>query len=306
MGKLRKELNGDALWGLPYHISEELINAHEITLVRWVGHWLFMIIMCSGFAVGGFWIWPYLENLNNERAFTKATELNGLMFDVNFGFGLLIALFVWIFLTSAIAMFVVRIIPMPLKGTLFFGQLSDKDESGHQQIAELMGRSDKPDSATELINRWTELNFPKVLKIFLPISVLTALITYHETQMYSVYSEAGYFRSGFFSKETRSWHGVSSVELGCNQTDDGSSLVYKVNFPDKSLRIEDGISINETYWLYNLEKIDKAIESTGAKFERWQWLNRNPLHPKCLRGFYGELGPDGKSRLDKLLRINEF
>lgn len=309
MSKLRDDLNGETLWGLPKDISEELIRAYDLTLFRWLGFWLFMIIMCLGFLVGGFWVWPFLENLANQNAFENATNIGGLMYDVNFGWGLLIGLFVWIFLTNALVTLFVRVMPMPIKAAFFMGLSIGNDDAGYkhdENIKTVMNRADKPSNAKELINRLSEMNYTKSLKILLPIAFFIIFICLRETQAYTIYSAEGYYKSGFFSKESRTWDEARSVELGCNQTDDGGSLVYKVYFLDKSLRLEDKNPVRGTYWLDNLEVIDSRLEAAGAEFKRWRWLKRNPLHPKCLRGFYGELGLEGKGRIDKLLRIDEF
>ena len=312
MGNLRKELNGEPLWGLPEHFSEDLINAYEITAFRWLGHWLFMIIMCLGFAVGGFWLWPYLEQLNIQRAMERTTDLNGLMFDVNFGIGLLIGLFVWIFLTGALSMALVRLAPMPLKGSLFFGVSADLDKTGikrQQNIDALMKGVDRPNSTAELINRLTEPNIKKAFKIFIPIAILTALITYRETYTFSVLSETGHYRSGFFSNSSQSWNEVSSVELGCNHVtgkNRSDDLVYKIKFRQgKALGIDDAIPLQGS-WLENAKKINAKLKENGTQFKRWKWLNRDPLHPKCLAAQQNSYTGVEFNQIVSLLQIGNF
>ena len=54
--KLKEELNGEPLWGLPKRISDELVDSYRLKPIRWLGHWLFIIIMIGGFAGGAiFW-----------------------------------------------------------------------------------------------------------------------------------------------------------------------------------------------------------------------------------------------------------
>ena len=63
MNKLREQLGDETLWGLPKNISDELVDSYQSTLFRWLGFWLFMIVMVGGFAVGAI-IWGKAENLS--------------------------------------------------------------------------------------------------------------------------------------------------------------------------------------------------------------------------------------------------
>lgn len=307
MGKLRNELNGEPLWGLPHHISEELIDAHDITILRSSATWMFIIVMCMGFALGAYKIWPFLERKNFENAVTKSNELGGLMVDTNFGFGLVIALFVWIFMSVLVLQLIVRLAPMPFKGALFFGALKEFSfpRTG-KDLQDIIQYSETATNAERLINWWCSKRIKKWAKVLLPIALLVSLFAHQETKVFSVYTKSGFYKSGLFSSSLQSWEDVTSVELGCNQTDEGGSLIYEIHANGKSFRIGDSTPVNDGFWFDNLEKIDAEIEAAGANFVRWKWLKRDPLHPKCLRGYYGELGPDGKARIDKILRIDEI
>lgn len=310
MGKLRNELGGEALWGLPHNISEELINAHDITLFRWLGHWMFMIVMCAGFAVGGFWIFPYLERLNARRAIEKGNEINALLIHVDTGFGILVALFVWIFLTLNVCLLLIRWLPMPLKGALFFGISQEKSvPTTERDVDELMKHSDRPRNASELINRWAEPGIKKFSKILYPIAVITAFLSYQETKVFSLYSESGFYQSGYFSESFTKWNQVSSIELGCNhvtgknQSDD---LVYKINFKQgASPRMEDAVALQGT-WLESAAEINNILKDYSVNFKRWKWLDRNPLHPKCLSAQKESLTRDEFQQVVDLLQIGHF
>lgn len=310
MGKLRKELGGRALWGLPQAISEELINAHDITLFRWIGHWLFMIVMCTGFAIGGFWVVPYLERLNAQHALQKGLEINALLMHADIGFGILVALFVWIFLTISACLLLIRLLPMPLKGALFFGISQEKSvPTTERDVDELMKTSDTPRNASELINNWAESGIVKSSKILVPIALITAFLCYHETKVFSLYSESGFYKSGYFSKNFSSWEEVSSVELGCNHVtgkNRSDDLVYKINFKQgTSTRMEDAIPI-QGRWLGNAVKINNKLEGQSVYFKRWKWLSRDPLHSKCLTAQKNSRTRSEYSHVVDLLQIGYF
>lgn len=308
MNKLEKELNGKPLWGLPKRISDEIINSYELTIVRVLGPWLYIALMIGGFAVGGYLLWPWLEGQNNSNAIRKAAELGGLMYDVNFGIGLLIALFIWIMGALWLTIVIVRLSPMPIKGALSFSMLADSKlpENNDKKCSEILKEHPRIETASELLNEWADTPIIKLGKFLIPVALFASAVSYREIHTFSVYGNEGFVRSAFFEGENfRPWTDVKTVELGCNQTDDGGSLVYKIRFADgKSIRIEDGIPINNSRWLDNIEQIDTKIASGNAEFKRWSWMNRDPLHPKCLRGYYGEFNDADTKRFKKLLRID--
>jgi len=309
MSNLRKELDGEPLWGLPHFMSEEMITAHDITPVRWLGHCMYLIILCSGFVFGGFWLWPYFEGLNKQNALTKAVELNGLMYDTNYGFSFLVGVLVWIIFSVMFTLLLVRLTPMPIKGSLIFGtQTYSNAYKISKQVDSIMETDHRPRSTSAMLNKLIdyEIKSLNLLTITLPLTLLSIFLLFHETKTFSVYTEDGYFRAGFLSEKFKPWSELDVVELGCNQTDSGGSFVYKVHFSRQSVRVEDGTPILDDDWITTMEKLDSHIEAAGVPFKRWKWLKRDPLAPKCLRGFYGELGPEGKNRLDKLLRLHEF
>ena len=310
MNKLKNELNGEPLWGLPKRISDELVDTHRLSFVRFLGFWMFMFYMVGGFAVGGWYLWPWLENQNNINAQQKAAEVGGLMYDVNFGIGLLIGLFVWIFTSSLLSILTIRLLPMPIKGALSLSMLADTKVPTNNDViaAQIIAENPRIETAGEFLNTWANSSIFKHLKFLLPAILLTAVVTYREIQTFSVYGVEGVTRSAFFAGEKfRPWSEVKTVELGCNQTDDGGSFIYEVQFEDgKSLRIAEKTPVNKTHWLDNLEKIDAEISSGAAEFKRWKWLKRDPLHPKCLRGYYGELNDEDIKRFKKLLHVDSL
>ncbi|MEP3654576.1 MAG: hypothetical protein ABJO36_06745 [Litorimonas sp.] len=308
--RLREALGEDTLWDLPKSISEELVDAHSLPFVNWLGFLLFMFVMIGGFAVGAV-IWGIAENLTEQNAIQAAASVDGFSIDVNFGIGLLIGLFVWIGLSGWIVALITKLVPMPVKGALFLSQIEPEKVTPEmfQKKTSFMESKDRIKNASEFIDTYFSGTLIKSAKYLAPLSVIVIAVSYAELHSYSVMSETGHHKSGLFSNKmtVKKWVDAELVELGCNQTDDGGNLIYEVTWPDgKSKRLPIDTSINGKDWLTNLESVDTKISSAGATFERWSWNNRNPLHPKCLRGFYAELGPEGKSRIDSLLRIDEL
>ena len=310
-----EELEDDvpvALWGLPVHISAELAPAWKINWLRRFGGWAAWLIMVGGFIVGWLYVWPYFDALNVHAAEAKAVQLNGLMYETNFGIAMLVWLFAWIIMSASLAGFLVLVLPMPLKGALFIGLMGDTGGEPFNKRALQGAVMEVGETATagELLNAWAARYIGSSLKYALPLGVIGALIIAREVATFSVYSVEGYYRSPLLPWATETlteWTDAERVQLGCNQTDKGGSVVYKIFFKNgKSVRIEDGVLIADTEWLDALEFIDKQLVTANASFERWQWLKRDPLHPKCVRGFYGMLGAEQGDRLMRLLRVGKF
>ncbi len=310
MNKLREQLGDETLWGLPKRASDEIVDSYRFTLFRWVGNWLFMIVMCSGFAAGAY-IWFLCENILRENAISYAQKIDGFAIDTNFGLGLLIGLFVWIFLSGVIVSLIILLVPMPIKGALFLSTQSDLFENTPKTplVGSLIENKGERATATELINDYSRRMVRKLCLMLSPFIALVVAVTFAELSWFNVVGATGLHSSVPWSTQVnvRTWQDVEKVKLGCNQTDDGASLIYEVVWPDgKDKRLPTDTHINENDWLTNLEFVDAEISQGGASFERWVWLSRDALHPKCLRSFYLAGGESSKDRIDALLRIGEL
>lgn len=299
------------LEGLPQHIIDEITLSANLTFFRILGNWLFMIVMTGGFAFGAFWLWQPLEGLAQRNAEAFAQTVQGFSAETNFGIGLLIGMFVWIVFSSAIVAIIIRIIPMPAKAAMYFAGRKEIEQTSPKFMRQWSNENslEIPHSASDAINQRLDPYIRKTLFITMPFVFLAALICVRETQSHQVFSASGLYQSGILSNsfEHRLWTSAKSVALGCNQTDEGGSLIYDVEFQDgKSVRLPDASSLNGRSWLENIGTIDETLRSTDAEFTRWTWMKRDPLHPTCLRSFYTELGAENKPRLDRLLRIGEF
>jgi len=310
LNKLKEELDGAPLWGLPNRLSDELVKTYDVTPVRWIGQWLFIIIMIGGFA-GLLPLWIWCDKILTQNAIDAAASVDGFAYDTNFGIGLLIGLFIWIGVSAILSYCVVRITPMPYKGTLFLMSQMDRRNKSAGIIPKRpkLDLSVTPHSVAEMINNYVNSFIGKSLLYVSPFVILAGFITQAELTKFTITSPTGLHTSGLFSKTLTldAWQDVETVKLGCNQTDDGASLVYDVIWPDgRSERLPIDTHINSKDWITNLESVDAEISKGDAIFERWKWLNRNALHPQCLRSFYEEQGEGSKTRIDRLLRIGEL
>jgi hypothetical protein len=297
--------------GIPKQTAADLAPAWQHRIARYSGWWIMFGVMIAGFAVGALWIWPFFEGLAKSNAIQAANEASAWMYDTNFGIGMIVLLFAWI-LVSGIAPGLLTIATkMLINGALYLGALTDR--SGGWWYGKLTRRAVEKlrpsPSPNQLVTEWAKAYCIGLLKWALPLVLISALILTKEINAHSLYGPDGYTRSPLLpwaKTATIPWNEATKVELGCNHTDDGGSLVYKISFSNgKSVRIEDGIPIKSS-WIDAMESVDTALQRGGAEFVRWQWLNRDPMHPKCLRGYYGLYGEEDGSRIIRLLRFGEF
>ena len=312
MVKFRETLKGNPLSGLPHKISEDLIGARKHSVWHMIGVWLVFIIMIAGFAIGGFWLWPYLESLATQNAMKKATELEAILFQTHFGLGLFIGLFVWIFLTLPLSNWIVKIAPMPIKGALFLGLFTEKDNTGSKlkkTINSTLEKNGSPKNNAQLINDIVNQAIKKYLILAIPLILITAFITYKEMQSYSVYSETDYYHAGIFSKKSTSWDQAIFAELGCNYVAGhgaADEFVYKIFFKDgRSTNIGDAQHLSGT-WMQHAMTLNAKLIDRNVSFRRWKWLRRDPLHPACLNAQRRNHRTKHLENFTSLFRIGAF
>lgn len=299
-------------WDLPAQVDEELDRAREIKWLRLLADWSAWLIMVVGFVVGLFWIWPFGEDLNRQAALAAARSVEAYLFDFNFGFGLFIWLIAWGVLSSTISGLICRVLPAPFKTAFFLGLYEDRNLRPFNKTAlrRVLEKKSDFDSASDLTNRWAEAFSFATAKYGVPLVVLGALLFWSDVNRYHAFSEDGYYSASWLpwgDEKLVPWSEADRVELGCNQTRDGSSLVYKVFFSDgATVRVDGAVSANDGTWLDGIEAIDRALQKHDVRYSRWRWLKRNPLHPRCVRGYLGQLDDDEQDRFSRLLRIGGF
>ena len=299
-------------WGISAAVASELQSSWKIKWLRFIAGWSMYLVMIVGFAIGTIWIWPASEQANIRNAEQAASSLQAVLFDYNFGWGLLVLLFAWVVLSASIVGIICRSIPMPFKGAFFLGLIDDANLRPQNSTALklVLQKPREYHDADALVNEWVSRYVRLTAKYAVPLAIAGSILLSLDVTRYSAYSTKGYHQSAWLpwsDPKFTPWTSVEKVQLGCNQTRDGSSLVYKIDFRDGSTtRIEDAIPTDGRSWLDGLEAIDDILVVNGSQFERWKWLDRDPLHPQCLRGYYGQLGAADGDRLRKLLRVGEF
>ncbi|NNU15244.1 hypothetical protein HK107_02755 [Parvularcula sp. ZS-1/3] len=303
------------IFGVNREVAEEIRLNFDQPPKGWFAHqlsiWGFFIIMVGGFGVGWRWIWPYFERLQDTHAAEQATQIGAILVGNDFGFGMLAWLFGWIFSAGAVLALVYLVLPLNKRFSRVHDAMmsSDSQPFGAGALNAVAEHASSVTSSDEFARRWLLEYIRRVLRIAsLPIAVGVVLIWAELTSGdYITEEEVVIDRFiPFTENKILPWSTAELVELGCNQTDDGASLVYKVVFPTRSVRISSADPVKGTDYLASLEAIDERLRASNAEFVRWEWLKRDPLNPKCLRSFYGEYEPGGKARIDRLLRVGQL
>ena len=290
-----------------------LEQVHSFSWAPFLGSAVMFLIMVSGFTLGAVWLWPFLEKIMVEAAVSSAREIDGIMYESDFGFGMLIWVFAWIFLSSSLGGIFVRRLPMPFAAAAHLGVSEGNDVL--VSVAKKFSRATMMSTLHKgglkaLIQAWIVASVRSSARIGIILALIGGLIIAREVNTFSVYSLEGYFRSPFFpwgEGGLTPWRDTDRVELGCNQTSDGPDLVYEVIFDDgSSIRLENGTPVDGQSKLSSLEVIDARLVEAGATFERWRWLDRDPLHPDCMRGYLSALAPEAGVRFKRLLRVGQF
>lgn len=317
-----RNLSHDLALGLPYELAEEIAEDNLGAPLSWFGASLFMLIMCSGFVIGGFYLWPTLEAYDKRQALKVATSLDGISFYTNFGISLLIGLFAWIIATATCVSIIIRLAPKRAKATLYLSAKNHFIGSTPRLFGlhKIWTNGTTIETAQDYINAIANRMCFWTGRVVLIMIGLALFFFWRETSWNETFTEKAVVENTFWSNTRSSylWSDAVQVELGCNFIEARrgrrssskaaeSVVIYKVKWEDgQKVSLHTENQINGKHWLDNFENIDAEIRSGNAKFERWVWLERNPLHPTCLNHYRSKLGPDLGPRFDNLLRVREL
>ena len=281
--------------------------------LRAANYLLFLTIMLAGFAVGGFYLWPALENITHRNARLHAEEIGALIYDYNFGISFVILVFSWI-LTSGVLTGLVTVLSRRLTANSFVSSISEGKKSRlvkwlvRSGIERLRAETDPAQYVRKMLLGWVlVMAVPAV-----PLAAIGAVAVTRDIQAYSLFTQTAYARSPFFpwgSRVPHEWSSAVSVETGCNHVERkgeiSDDIIYQVTFADgASVRIGGAIPVEGT-WLSAAEAIDLKLRASGATFSEWEWLGRDPMHPLCIAALRQRFSGRDFVRLKRLLRVAE-
>lgn len=265
-----------------------------------------LVLMSGGFAIGASVLWPALESHTEANALAHALEAGAVLHSTNFGMSMLIALFAWMFIAYAAASVLLSLTP-ELRAAGFVMSAHVKGFVSRRVFRASVKGLDPDMPPSDYVRRVAAYGQRIMLVIGLALVALSSYAVYRDVRTNSVYTPSSYIRVPFFpwgSREARPWADARRVELGCNHVDgDSDSLIYKVHFTDGewvNLAYADPLPGDD--WLTAAEQIDAELAAGGAEFRRWSWMDRDPLHPLCLRVMQQSFGPNFW-RIERLLRI---
>jgi hypothetical protein len=262
--------------------------------------------MGAGFATSSIAFGP-LSDVAEQATRSAAASAGAQLYRSNFGISPILTLFGWIFASGALSHFLrtrtahdrASIFVYSFldgKNARYARMLTDRDKLDHMKDPEEYVRA--------AVSGWTRWAAGCAALLF-----AVAAYTYdRELRTYAVYTDEGFFARPLLPWErarSMRWSEAIAVATGCNHTTGrGASddLIYEVVFNDGSQRLEHATPVSGT-WLDRVEVIDAALDRHGVKRRRWQWFNRDPLHPDCMsanRMRYGEAWP----RAERLLRVD--
>jgi hypothetical protein len=294
----------------PYH--DAIIDAPTTRMLVWGGSALAVALVAAVVAVMAstfLWLTRYVE----ARAAEVAAQTGATLTYVNVGLGPLLLLF----------------------GLLFFLLWAGSAVAANYRVqgfltsaAGIVNRHPATKGSTKLVLRWllpgavgravartadvdgflhavanhhaNRLGIATI-GLLLPAIAFTAL----ETNSFWVAGAAGVVEHcmfpPFFSRR-HDLKAVTSITTGCNNTSKDNLLIY-------DLHVASGESFNlgaaepaKSGDVRAIVAIDARLAPNIAH-RRWSHLNRDPVHPLCLRHWAAQPGQDGLRRLAKLLRL---
>ena len=313
-------LEKDIEMGLPLAVAQDITDLEIGPPLRWLYSWAFMIIMIAGFAVGGFFLWPTLSGIVLSNAISAAQALDGQAVRTNFGFSMLLAMFLWITSVGLLISVIISHLPSRHKATFYLHSRSDfigpwpKLFGLHHVLKEPSNFKNGVEYIDAICSKMTST----VLKIVIPMFALCVGIVWLEMSWYQIFTPTHYLQNPFLSNtlDSKKWSEASEVKLGCNFIEKRNGkrsrparnrIVYEIIWSDGTkVRLSTEDQINSKSWLDNFETIDASIRTGNAVFYRWEWKQRDPLHTICVKHYRTDVGQENELRFDKLLRIGEL
>ena len=256
-------------------------------------------------------LWPYFDDMTGKIARDHAEKIDGLLYDYDFGLSPIFMIFGWIFAAGAVVLFAQATSPRLLANYLVFGTPpSLKLRATRWLVRKILGRAQSESDPARYVRRvgltwaWTF-----TLAGALPFAI-GALILVRDLRAHEIYTATTYVHSPLLpwkSSDPRSWSSAVAVETGCNHVERkeeiSDDIIYEVKFPDgTTTRLGDATPLRGS-WLDAMEKIDSLLVASRVEFSHWRWLDRNPIHPLCIRALRERFPGTEFERVQRLLRL---
>lgn len=296
--------------GVPAPVIEHVLSLQPKNWIYQLSVWSFIAVMLVGFGVGAV-LWVVCERLIEAEARAFAPTVGGILFDTNFGIGFLFFLFAWICI-SGLAVSALFMRSPRVRATLFVFTLLDPKNryalTFGNALQRLSGITDPDEYVAAALrgpDKWLG-------SIGAALAAVGLIFLNWEFNTYTLYSPQGFVAKPLFPWEEvkrGDWSDAESVELGCNHIvgkNASDDIIYDVNFADgASRRVSAATALNGDL-VGALEAIDRTLRGAGVRFERWQWLQRDPLHRECLAAQKRRFSAEDYRKLERILRIGEF
>lgn len=297
--------------GVPQPVVEYLKRQK---LSPWINHgteFLYILVMAAGLVAGMRYLWPYLEGMTAQIAYARAKEIDGLLYDYNFGLPLIFGSFGWILAAGAPVLFAQAMSPRLLANVLVFGTSDSLKLRATRWLMRkiLAGAQSESDPARYVRRVGLTWAWTFTLAGALPFAI-GALILVRDLRAHEIYTATTYVHSPLLpwkSSDPRSWSSAVAVETGCNHVERkekiSDHIIYEVRFPDgTTTRLGDATPLRGS-WLDAMEKIDSLLVASSVKFSHWLWLDRDPMHPLCIAALRERFPGTEFERVQRLLRL---
>jgi len=297
--------------GVPQPVVEYL--KHQ-KLSPWIYHgteFLYIFVVVAGLFAGMRYLWPYLEGMTAQIAYARAKEIDGLLYDYNFGLSLIFGIFGWILAAGAPVLFAQAMSPRFLANFLVFGTPPNlKLRATRWLVRKILARAQSESDPARYVRR-VELNWAWMFALSgaLPIAI-GAMMLVRDLRAHEIYTATTYVHLPLLpwkSSDPRLWSSAVKVETGCNHIERegkiSDDIIYEVRFPDgATTRLGDATPLQGS-WLDAVEKIDSLLVASGVEFAPWRWLDRNPVHPLCIAALRERFPGTEFERVQRLLRL---
>lgn len=296
--------------GVPAVVIDHVLALKPARWIYWLATWGYIAVLVAGFGLGAV-LSIEAESIVDSNAIARAAQIGGLLYKTNFGISFMVLIFAWVAAAALIVSPLTTRTPRA-RASMFAYSFSNPRAKRYLNWGGRLKAISVEIGPDDYISKAMP-NMEKPLGgIVLTLVAMAMVILDREFQTYDIYSAEEYLATPLFPwdhEKTGKWRDARFVELGCNHVTGkhvSDDIIYDVVFDENSsVRISSAMPVNGSL-LDQLEIIDQNLRDAGIPFRRWEWLDRNPLHPACLDAQKRRFSSADYQRIRRLLRVGEF
>lgn len=295
--------------GVPKYVVDYVMKFEPKAWMYQAQAWGFITVMILGFsALVPLWIW--FGSMKRKIAETAAVNDGALLYGFEFGASMFPLLFAIICGAGLLVGYLPFVLSEDRRAQAFASAfLNEKNRVYAVWATKVALRKPAVGVPASFVSSMLLAPMKFFIWPTIVLSLLFLILLPRDINSHTIVTDLGVRRAPILpwsNSKTQSWETVREVSLGCTYNDGSSNVVYSLHFASGSSFYLMKMRTLDTDKLSSLVAIDRKLVEQGVDFQRRQWRNQDPLHPKCLQEQNERYSDQEMDILRSLLRVGEF